>query len=383
MASVILPNQRLNPKLTRRQSVTAVKVEDTVEVENELSTTKAPPLIKDCVKAFFVFIRDSDSIPEADEDSTMRKKDPYSALNAPMLVTQLSKHFDEVSTAISALGFVLKHAEEGEGCVLLLKYGILSTIFKVHLHEPYVDHKEIQLLVASVLKQLLECNYTRDSLIDNLDVLRVTFSIAHRFMSSADHVTASIHCILQCARSEINREEIMSSNMIGYFTNFCKRHSKVSLILRCVLKLFCWLSITDEKIEQLCEKEALGTCLQCMKRHICDANVLAPGIRFLTRASSLPWCKEYILEKKAIAMIIKALRTLYDEAELQLAGLKMLQSLSLTEEGYRQISEAKGGWQSICQGTTMGNALIHDLESDFNNPGWCIGDTPNLTLLDR
>lgn len=61
----------------------------------------------------------------------------------------------------------------------------------------------------------------------------------------------------------------------------------------------------------------------------------------------------------------------------------MLQTLSKTKEGYRQISETKGGWQSICQGTTLGNVLFHDIKGEFHNPGWCIGDTKNLTVLDR
>lgn len=63
-----------------------------------------------------------------------------------------------------------------------------------------------------------------------------------------------------------------------------------------------------------------------------------------------------ILKKKAIAMIIQSLRAVYDDEELQIEGLKMLQILSKTKEGYRQISETQGGWQSMCQ---VGISFLH------------------------
>jgi hypothetical protein len=61
----------------------------------------------------------------------------------------------------------------------------------------------------------------------------------------------------------------------------------------------------------------------------------------------------------------------------------MLQTLSRTSEGWRQISGTQGGWQSICQGTVLGDALVHDLKGELNNPGWCIGDTPYLSILEK
>ena len=66
-----------------------------------------------------------------------------------------------------------------------------------------------------------------------------------------------------------------------------------------------------------------------------------------------------ILKKKAISMIIHSLRAVYDEEELQIEGLKMLQILSKTEEGYRQISETQGGWQSMCQVSTSFPRLLY------------------------
>ena len=34
-------------------------------------------------------------------------------------------------------------------------------------------------------------------------------------------------------------------------------------------------------------------------------------------------------------------------------------------------------------GTTLGNALIHDVEGSFHNPGWCIGDTHYMPFMER
>ena len=39
--------------------------------------------------------------------------------------------------------------------------------------------------------------------------------------------------------------------------------------------------------------------------------------------------------------------------------------------------------KSITQGAPEGDALIHSLAGDFNNPGWCLGETPYLPMIDR
>lgn len=50
-------------------------------------------------------------------------------------------------------------------------------------------------------------------------------------------------------------------------------------------------------------------------------------------------------------------------------GLKLLQTISRTSEGWKQISAVHAGWQSITAGTVRGDALVHDLPGEFNNPG--------------
>jgi hypothetical protein len=61
----------------------------------------------------------------------------------------------------------------------------------------------------------------------------------------------------------------------------------------------------------------------------------------------------------------------------------MIQTIAKTAEGWKQITETRGGWQSITQGTVLGNALVHDLHGALHNPGWAIGDTPHLPVTDQ
>lgn len=66
-------------------------------------------------------------------------------------------------------------------------------------------------------------------------------------------------------------------------------------------------------------------------------------------------------------------------------GLKLLQIISKTSQGWQQISAVHAGWQSIVAGTIQGDALVHDLPGEFNNPGehprylcddWAVSNDP-------
>lgn len=91
----------------------------------------------------------------------------------------------------------------------------------------------------------------------------------------------------------------------------------------------------------------------------------------------------YMLQNKTVEIVVGAIKALYSDEILQLEGLKLLQMMSRTTEGWNQISAIKGGWQAILQGTVKGNALVHDLPGALHNPGWCIGDTPHLPIVDK
>jgi hypothetical protein len=318
----------------------------------------------------------------AEEQALINVSTEDSSYNAPMLVSFLFKVADQEPTIVKGLKAILHHMESGEGCRLLHTNGIIVTIIKIHHEHP--KHTEIQLLCATALRCLVDCNLTRDAVIDKTDVLQVAFAISHTFMTSQEHVEQVCRCIAQCARSEVCRLYILRHNIPSYMTNYCRAFSRSAPILRYTLKVFNWVSTTPARLDYLLKINAVGTTLQCMKRHITNADVLAPAMLLLTRmASQVPEAMEVILKKKAVSTVINALKALYAHDVLQLEGLLMIQALSKTREGWQQISDTRGGWQSICQGTTQGDALMHDLPGAFQNPGWCIGETPHLPMVER
>ena len=100
-------------------------------------------------------------------------------------------------------------------------------------------------------------------------------------------------------------------------------------------------------------------------------------------AKHRPSSMEIILKMRAAELVIGAMTLMHDQAEIQLEGLKLLQLISKTSLGWQQISSVDAGWQTICQGTIKGDALVHQLPGSFHNPGWSIGDTPYLPQLER
>lgn len=290
------------------------------------------------------------------------------SFNAPMLVAWLQKHHHEEPTTLNGLRFLYKHLSTGEGCFLMLRHGVLHAIIKIH--EFYRNQPPIQLLVATVVKQLLDCNFTRSAVVSNVSVLTMCFTIAHNHMNSASHVEAACKCITQCARSERCRVAIIEHHMVPYMINFCKKFSKNPHILRATLMLLFWLTTNQERLEYVCEVHGVNTALQCMKRHPSNAKVLSPAILFLARAAqNHPFSMALLLKKNAASLVIEALKLVHSDDAVQLEGLKLLQIISRTSEGWKQISAVPAGWQSISQGTVQGDALVHDLPGTFNNPG--------------
>lgn len=288
--------------------------------------------------------------------------------NAPMLVAWLLKHVHEEPTTLNGLKFLLKHMASGEGCFLMHRHGVLHAITKIH--DFYHSQPPIQLMVVSILKQLLDCNYTRSAMIAQVDVLNMAFSIAHTYMNSASHVEACCHCITQCTRSETCRLAILRQNIPAYMIHFCKKYSKNAQIIRSTLLLFTWITTDQARLEYVCSIHGVNTAIQCIKRHTNNSKVLSPAILFLSRAvQQHPPSMALILKKNAAALIIQALKVVYGDDALQLAGLKLLQIISRTSVGWKQISEVDAGWQSITQGTVHGDALVHDLPGAFKNPG--------------
>jgi hypothetical protein len=113
-----------------------------------------------------------------------------SAMNAPMLVAWIFKNVEEEPTLVSGLKYLLMHLNTGEGCRIFQKHNACDTVIRAHHH--YRTHVQVQQLCVSIFKQFLDCNLTRDELINNsVTLLRVVFNIAHLFMSSVSHVEAA------------------------------------------------------------------------------------------------------------------------------------------------------------------------------------------------
>ena len=306
-----------------------------------------------------------------------------SNFNAPMLSSWLYKNVHEEPTIVTGMAFLQQHLESGEGCELMLKHDIIGAIQRIH--DFYKDHPPLQLQCVTAMRKMLECNPTRDRIISSTGPLRMVFNIAHVHMNSRSHVEQALRSITQFARSEIGRVHILRTRMYAYVVHWCKRFSGVGDILRPALRLFNWVATDETRIRQLCSSGGvIPVILRVMKKNMTNSGVLGSGMLFLTRASKChPPAMNDILKLRATPMVIRALSALYADESLQLEGLKMIQTISKTAEGWKQITETRGGWQSITQGTVLGNALVHDLPGLLHNPGWAIGDTPNLPVTDQ
>jgi hypothetical protein len=328
---------------------------------------------------------DSDSEKEetAEDRAMAYAESTESSFNAPMLCSWLYKNVEEEPTVVSGMAFLQEHLNNGEGCQLMLKHGIVDSIEKIHNH--FRSHSDLQLQCVVALRKLLDCNYTRDLLIKHdTRAMRLAFAIGHIHLKSRQHVDEAVRCVCQSARSEHCRRDIMSRRLYAYINNICKRYVRDPSILRFALKLFNWTATTDDRIRELSDSGVTATVIQVMKRHQRNGSVLGPGMLFLTRAASVhPPAMATILKMKATPVIITALMALYSDEILQLEGLKMVQTISKTTEGWKQITDTKGGWQSITQGTNMGNQLVHDLPGSLHNNGWAIGDTKHMPYLER
>jgi hypothetical protein len=317
-----------------------------------------------------------------DFDVNAAAESDASTLNCPMIISFTQKFSSEVQSVLKGLRLVKKLVQSGEGCLQSCRHEAPTMLMKVFsLH---AVHDEITLLLVQIWQQMLECNFTRDGLIEDSEILKAVFSIVLRRMRSEPHVRAGMACMLQCARSEACREYILDNNYLRYYTLLCKNFSRNVDIVRNVIRSFNWVATTNQRLVILFESDCIDTVLRCMQRHPSHSEVLAPAMFVLTRVSSVhPPAAVFIIQRKAIPLVINTLRALYSDDFLQLEGLKMLRALSQFKEGWDQISDTKGGWQTITQGVAQGDALVHDLPGPLNNPGWAIGETPFLTQMEK
>jgi hypothetical protein len=326
---------------------------------------------------------DGKLIEDDSEQKALQDTDsPESAYNILMLVSWVSKSLQDEPTALKGMNLVHAHSLSGEGCIQLYRHGGVKLLLDAA--ELYRSIEGIQLACISTLRQLVDCNFTRDAVLADPTIVTTVFGIGHRYMTNHLFIEHSTRFMMQGCRLEPCRQEILDKRLLSYSMIYCQKYSKNPAILRSVLKSFNWISSTPERVILMYDAGAAKTIIQCMRRHMANPDILAPSMLYLTRVSGIhPPALSYLVKKHAVPLVIGALKALYSEEVIQLEALRMLQALSKSEEGWRQISETRGGWQSICQGTTQGNALVHDLKGSLHNPGWCIGETPHLPMVER
>jgi hypothetical protein len=163
------------------------------------------------------------------------------------------------------------------------KHGVMEGVVKIHRY--YLKNNEtVQLLVVSVLRKLLDCNYTRDQLTaQSTKLAQMSFAIVHIYMTSLPLVDHAVRCLAQCARSEVCRAEIIAKNYIPYLVHISKRYCKHPSVLRSLLKLITWLADTTERVEYLYKSKAVLVALQCMIKHAGNRDVVCPALVYLGR----------------------------------------------------------------------------------------------------
>ena len=285
------------------------------------------------------------------EDISLREASEVgNAYNVLMLITWLAKNLDDEAVIQSGLKLMEAHANLGDGCVQIYRHKGIDLLDKTST--TYRSNGVIQLSVLAIFHRLLDCNFTRDSIITSPKVLNISFLIGHCYLNSVQHVEHSTCCVLQCSRNETCRQEILEKKYITYFLMYCRKYKHNHIIIRSIMKLMNWVTSNDDRLRYLYDIGAPKVVLKCMNYHLERGEVLAPCLLFLTRISKvIPEALEFLIRKKAVSTVIMALRTLYDQEVIQLEALKMLKTLSQSPEGWKQISDTRGGWQSICQGT--------------------------------
>lgn len=368
--------------------------------------------------------------------------------HAPMLLGYLTRHFKEEPTIKAGLSYTLTHLNTGEGCVLIHRHGILNILPKIC--EAYIKIQEIQLLLINILRQLLNCNYTRDEIMkEEMEIiLKMSYTITYRYMNDGEIVEAGSKCLLQISRYEHGRVLISKQQLIPYIIILMKKYLQkkpfTKLVVnippenksteppRTVLQQQSQATIEEQKRLQISESFATNekkskvvgtsstspmkpgpnlnatkppidiplqtaTILQTLFRfgqwyttntqyvhefYMCKilsvilkaivyytptiyaVEVIKPCIMMLYNISQHyveQGCVKDYLSYRVIDILLPALQRLFDQEDIQLFGLKVIQQLAFTSEGFIQLNDRRGAWIQLCSGSMEGDALIHNL----------------------
>ena len=157
-----------------------------------------------------------------------------------------------------------------------MRNGLVSAFIRIHAL--YKKQASIQLLLLRGLRQLLDCNYTRSHVIQDLSIVEICFTIAYLHMHSIQHIELASHCITQCIRNEACIKIVLSHAMVGYLITFCQKYSKSVLLIRSTLKLFTWMSTNQSRLDYVCDLKAVQTTIHSIRRHRRCCEILGPGI---------------------------------------------------------------------------------------------------------
>lgn len=211
--------------------------------------------------------------PDSTVEQLMQKANSEdSSLNGPMLISWTHKNCASQRTALSGLNYLLRTLFTGEGCVLFHRHEGCETILKAYNLHP--KDPEILLTSLKLWCQLLDCNFTRDFLLNDTVVLQAVFSIANRYMRSEPHVACALRCLMQCSRAEVCRIYILENNLLGYYTLFCKSFPRKPEIIRSVLRSFNWVATTDDRLVTLFKLGCIKTTIKCMERNLSNSSVI-------------------------------------------------------------------------------------------------------------
>lgn len=254
------------------------------------------------------------------------------------------------------------HLKTGEGCILLVKNNLMPLLFQLYKH--YKDNTTIVSLIISSIEKLLECNYTRDNILNQYkEVASTTFTIYHSNMNNVQIIESSFKCLMNISRNPSFHPEIMERNYLGYMLETLKKHMKNANLIHCVLRMSLWISVDnpDQLNYQINSLNIISFIYSCLNYHKSNPYVVTPALFWLyTSSISNPQAVTIILKKEFIKLFIKILGIIYDDLECQLILFKLLQYLSKTSEGFQQIDDIKGAWILISQNTKFGDIIFHN-----------------------
>eukprot|EP01039_Chlorochromonas_danica_P009348 gene9348-10320_t len=311
------------------------------------------------------------------------------------------------------LQFVNHHLQTAAGCRMLARHGLVDLLMRLFPHYP--NQMTILLFILQALRQLADCNLTRDEVFlpgsisstesqatgggggggggdgssgglseGGIAVVKTVFTVGHRFMHHTGLLDPVCRILMHSARYSHCLEWLYRKQILSYLILFSKRHMKQVSIMRSIITLLSWVADTIEHIRVLYKLKSVQLACKLLTSYSRDIKIVGPSLLLLHRlGDQLPEALETILKLDITSKVISALRLVPNDDELSLLGLKLLQLISRTSEGFNQLNKVNNGWQAICQGTELGDELVHRLPGSFQNPGWAIGDTHYLTEADR